>query len=50
MRRQTTMGATMRALGVSSSASRASPTGMSSTSFDTIRLRYDAASGPFTET
>ena len=40
-RRQTTIGATIRAFGVSSSASHASPTGSSSTSFETIRLRYD---------
>ena len=40
----------MRAFGVSRSASRASPMGMSSTSFETIRLRYAAASRPRTAT
>src|SRR6185436_18444053 len=49
-RRTTTTGATMRAFGVSRSASPVAPTSSSSTSFDTIGFRYDAASGPITET
>ena len=40
----------MRAFGVRSSASHEAPMSSSSTSFDTIRFRYDAASCPFTET
>ena len=40
----------MRAFGVSRSASPEAPTSSSSTSFDTIRFRYEAASGPITET
>ncbi len=40
----------IRAFGVRRSASHEPPTGRLSTSFDTIRFRYAAASGPFTET
>src|SRR5215212_11263123 len=46
-RRQTTSGAITRAFAVSSSASQVSP---ATTSFDTIRCRKSAASGPFTRT
>src|SRR5215217_9785563 len=46
-RRHTTSGAITRAFGVSSSASQVSP---ATTSFDTIRCRKSAASGPFTRT
>ena len=49
-RRQTTIVAITRAFGVRSRASQLPPTSSASTSFETIRLRYEAASGPFTET
>jgi hypothetical protein len=49
-RRQTTTGATILAFAVRRSASHERPTASDSTSFDTIRFRYEAASGPFTET
>jgi len=49
-RRQTTIGATILAFGVNRSASQARPTGRVSTSFETMRFRYAAASGPATET
>ena len=40
----------MRALGVSSSASHASPGASASTSFETMRCTKSAASGPRAET
>ena len=49
-RRRTVSGAISRAFAVSSSAWHASPGASASTSFETIRWRYDAASGPVTPT
>src|SRR5918992_1190207 len=49
-RRQTTRGAITRPFAVSRSASHASSRSSVSTSFETIRSRYEAASGPETRT
>ena len=48
--RTTHSGATMRLFGVSNSAGRASPGPSETTSFESIRSRKSAASGPVTAT